>query len=304
MADVSQVADGIYRIDVGRVKDADSGNFLRYSLVYFIVSNGQTAIIDNSPAAVAPAVLEAISGLGYDPSRLSYIILTHIHLDHAGGVGMLARQFPRAKVIVHRQGAQHLIEPEKLIEGTRQAYGEKFEAEYGPILPVPEYQVQAVEDGDVIRLGGRELEIMYSPGHASHHICVYDAQTRGLFSGDSLGFLRMGNNAIIIVAGFDLDLALESIDRISIINPERIYAAHGTASREPGEFIQSVRATTRDYGDIILGAMREGKGKEEMAKRLAAYHKDHHSDTIGSSSRRFKSIIPWYLAHFKRKGAV
>lgn len=299
----AQVADGIYRIDTGRVNDS-AGDNLQYSLVHLLVSNGETAIIDTGPAAVTPAVLEAIRGLGYDPARLSCIILTHIHLDHAGGVGTLAQQLPVVKVAVHQRGARHLIDPEKLIEGTKQAYSEKFEADYGPILPVPAQQVQPVEDGNIIRLGSRELRIIYTPGHAPHHISIYDTLSQGVFSGDSLGFLNPGNNAVIIVPGFDLDLALQSIDRLKALNPKRVYAAHGTADREAGEFIQSVRNTTKDYGDIILRAMKADESLEKMAGILLRYHQEHNPDDRSTQLSRFDEIIPPYTAFFKKKGVA
>ncbi len=301
MASVTQVAEGIYRIDIGLVKTR-SGDYLGYSLVYFIVAGGETAIIDTSPAAVTPDILAAIRGIGYDPARLSHIILTHIHLDHAGGVGALAQQFPGVKVAVHKRGAGHIVKPAMLIEGTKQAYGENFEADYGPISPVPKEQVIPVDEGDIIRVGTRELKIMYTPGHAPHHICVYDSQSRGIFSGDALGYLRPGNNSVIIVAGFDLDSALDSIDRLQALNPKSIYAAHGTADREPGEFIQSVRNTTKDYGEIILEAMRAGEGEEEMERRLGVYQKAHSPDDPRDELCRVDEIIPWYIACFKRKG--
>lgn len=302
MTSVSQVADGIYRIDIGPVKAAVSGGYLGYSLVYFIVSDGETAIIDIGPAAVTPAILEAIRSIGYDPSQLSQIVLTHIHLDHAGGAGALAKQFPGVKVAVHRRGTSHIIEPARLIEGTRQAYGKNFEADYGPILPVSQEQVNTVDDGQIIRVGKRELEVLYTPGHASHHMSLYDSQSRELFSGDSLGFLHMGTNSVIIVAGFDLEQALASIDRLAALKPKRVHAAHGTAEREAGEFIQSVRATTKDYGDIILEAMKTGKGNEEMEQRLMQYQKEHNPGDPRTTLRRFDEIIPWYVAYFKRKG--
>ncbi len=302
MTSVTQVADGIYRIDIGLVKGAASGDYLGYSLVYFIAADGETAIIDTSPAAVTPAILEAIRGLGYDPARLSHIILTHIHLDHAGAVGALAQQFPGGKVAVHKRGAPHIVKPEMLIEGTRQAYGVNFEADYGPISPVPKQQVIPVDEGDIISVGSRELKVIYTPGHAPHHMCLYDSRSRGIFSGDSLGFLATGNNSVIIVAGFDLDSALASIDKLQALNPKRIYAAHGTAEREPVEFIQSVMATTRDYGDIILKAMQAGEGQEEMTRRLMTYHKEHDPDDARDTLRRFDDIIPWYIAYFRRKG--
>jgi len=310
MTDINEVVDGIYRIDFGRASGLESGERLRCSLVYFIKDGEQSAIIETSPGTVAPVILEAIGGLGYDPSKLSYIILTHIHLDHAGGVGKLAQQLPQVKVIVHQRGARHLIEPTKLIEGTRVAYGERFEADYDPILPVPEHQVRPVEDGEVIMLGERELEVIYSPGHAPHHMCIYDTKSQGLFSGDALGSLSMGKHPIIIVPGFDLDLALESIDKLSTLNLKHIYSSHGTAKREIYEFIQSVRTATNDYGDIILEAMKAGEGIEEITRRIDAYQEENsairsrstQSSQAGDIYRR--SVIPSYVAHFKKKGVI
>ena len=304
MTEITEVAEGVYRIDFGRVISPETGNRLRCSLVFFIVSDGQTALIETSPAAVTPSLFEAIGRLGYDPSELSHIILSHIHLDHAGAAGALAEQMPQVKVLVHKRGAQHLVQTAKLVEGTRQAYGEKFEDEYGAIIPVPERQVRAVDDGEVIRIGEKKLKIIYTPGHAPHHMCIFYEANQGLFSGDSLGVQMPGSNPIIIEYGFDLDATLESIDKISALKPEHIYASHGTAKREPNEFIQSVRTTTKDYGDIILQAMKNGESKEEMVRRLEAYQKEHSPPDLPPRVSRLGYIIPWYIAHFKRKGAI
>ncbi|MDP6126808.1 MAG: MBL fold metallo-hydrolase [Dehalococcoidales bacterium] len=304
MAKVSEVSDGIYLIDMGEVKGAGSKERLNCSLVYFMVDGEQTALIETSPGAVVPIVLEAIKGLGHDPARLSSVILTHIHLDHAGGVGRLAQQFPQLKVIVHEQGARHLTAPAMLITGTKQAYSEEFEADYGPIIAVPEEQVEAVKDGDTIRLGDRELKVIYTPGHAPHHMSIYDTRSQGLFSGDSLGHLTLGSNPIVIVAGFDLGLALESIDKMSDLDPRRVYASHGSSDREAAEFIRSVRATTSDYGEIILTAMKAGEDEAQMIQRLEAYNKEHDPDDKRDTRHRFEAIIPWYVAYFKKKQAV
>ena len=224
-----QLAEGIFRISERLPGVAEE------FAVYFI-NDGEGAIIEPGPASIANAVQEAADYLGIKQPK--YIIPTHIHLDHAGGVGDIAQQFPNVKIAVHKRGAGHIVKPDMLIEGTRQAYGKNFETDYGPISPVPKPQALPVDEGDVIRVGTRELKIMYTPGHAPHHISVYDSRSQGIFSGDSLGFGMMGNNSVIIVAGFDLEYALDSIDRMQALNPKRIYAAHGTAEREPGEFIK------------------------------------------------------------------
>jgi len=293
MTSVSVVADGIYQI---KMDETNPPEWLRSSGIYLIVADGQTALIETGPAVVVPGVLDAIRQLGHDPSRLSYIILTHIHLDHAGGAGTLAQQFPQLPVLVHQRGARHLIDPSRLIEGTRQAWGERFEDEYGAILPIAERQVRAVEDGDVIPLGDTELRIIYTPGHAPHHICIYETKSQGVFSGDAIG--------IMPVAGFDLDATLETIDKLSQLKPKVIFESHGTVRREIDRHLQSVRAITKAYGEIILEAMSAGEDNEKIARRLAAYQREHDHNEYLPGERRFDSIITWYVAHFKRKGVV
>ena len=225
-------------------------------------------------------------------------------LDHAGGAGTLAQQFPQLQVLVHQRGARHLVRPSKLIEGTRQAFGEKFEDEYGPILPVPEQQVRAVEDGEVILLGDRELRIIYAPGHAPHQMCIYETKSQGVFSGEALGNSPIGSSAVSPVAGFDLDSAIESIDKLSKLDPKIVFFSHGGVSREPARLMQSVRANTKAYGDIILEAMKAGEGKEQMVRRLEAYHRERVPGEYQLEEHRFDHIIPWYVAHFKRKGVA
>ena len=134
-----------------------------------------------------PDIQKAAEELGL--SRPEYIIPTHIHLDHAGGLGRLAEVFPETKIVVNRQGAKHMAEPSRLIKSTRMAFGDDFESAYGPILPVPESRLKLVRDGERLAVGSRELLIVHTPGHAGHHIAIFDTKTRGLFCGESLGLI-------------------------------------------------------------------------------------------------------------------
>jgi len=299
---ISEVTEGIYQIEIEKVKSPESLEILRCSAVYFIDSNGRTALIETGPAVVASIILNAIRQLGHDPSQLSYIILTHIHLDHAGGVGILAHQFPRVQVLVHQRGARHLVEPSKLIEGTRQAYGKRFEDEYGQILPVPESQVRAVDDGEVIQLSERELKVIYAPGHAPHQMCIYETKSQGIFSGDALGGLPIENGIVEPVAGFDLDFALESIEKLNKFNPKIIYFSHGGACREATRILQLVRVNTKAYGDIILEAMKTGETMTQIAQKLETYHREGSPGEYQIDMQNFDHIISRYIDYFRRKG--
>jgi glyoxylase-like metal-dependent hydrolase (beta-lactamase superfamily II) len=222
-------------------------------------------------------------------------------MDHAGGTGTLAQRFPQLQVLVHQRGVRHLIDPSKLNEATRQAFGDKFEDKYGPILSVPERQVRVVEDGELIPLGEKELKIIYAPGHAPHQMCIYDTKSKGIFSGEALGTSQIAGNIVEPVAGFDLDAAIETIDKLNTLDLTTVFCAHGGVSREPARLIDSVRFNTKTCGDIILDAMKAGEETEQIAQRLRTYQLERTTGENHSRERSLDYIIPWYVAHFKRK---
>ncbi|MFC2035770.1 MBL fold metallo-hydrolase [Chloroflexota bacterium] len=304
MTNVSEVADGIYQIDINGVNPPVLLGPPICSMIYFITNNGQTALIETGPAKVAPIVLDVICQLGHDPSRLSYIILTHIHLDHAGGVGTLAQQLPQLQVLVHPRGAKHLIDPSKLIEGTRQAYDTGFEDVYGPILPIPERQIHAVKDEEFISLGDKELRIIYAPGHASHQMCIYEAKNQGVFSGDVLGSPKNAIGMVKWVGGFDFDAALNTIDKLRKLNPKIVFCSHGGVNRDASKLIQSVWSNTKAYGDIILKAIRAGENNEKITQRLEAYQIKYAPSEYRPGEHQFDSIITQYTDYFKRKAVT
>jgi glyoxylase-like metal-dependent hydrolase (beta-lactamase superfamily II) len=234
-------------------------------------------------------------------SGLSYILLTHIHIDHAGGAGTLANQFAQLQVLVHQRGARHLIEPSRLIGGTRQAYGEGFESTYGTILPVPESQVRIVEDKEIILLGEKQLEIIYAPGHAPHQMCIYDKKSKSLFSGEALGIAQIENSIVEPVAGFDFDAAVETIDRLSKLDLNLVLCSHGGACWEPARLTDSVRNNTKTCGEIILEAVKSGEGKEQISNRLKTYQEEQNTGKHQLPKRSYDYIIPWYEDYFRNK---
>jgi glyoxylase-like metal-dependent hydrolase (beta-lactamase superfamily II) len=225
-------------------------------------------------------------------------------MDHAGGAGTITQKCPQLQVLVHERGARHLIDPSRLIKATRDAFGPGFEEAYGPILSLPERQVRVVNDGDIIQLGERELKIIYAPGHASHQMCIYDMKNKGIFSGEALGTPQIGNRIVEPVAGFDLDAAIETIDKLSQLDLLNVFCSHGGICREPGLLIDSVRMNTKTCGDIIFNAMKAGEGKEMIARRLKTYQTENTTGQYQSKVRDLEFIIPWYLAHFQRKNVA
>jgi glyoxylase-like metal-dependent hydrolase (beta-lactamase superfamily II) len=157
---------------------------------YIVIEGGRAAIIDHTKQGIPHMQAElATHGLSFED--VEYLIITHVHLDHAGGTGRLAQLCPNAKVLAHPKAARHLISPERIIAGSRAVYGdEMFEQLYGEIVPIPESQVRAMQDGETIAWGKRTLRFEYALGHASHHFVIYDDKSNGVFTGDMLGMGR------------------------------------------------------------------------------------------------------------------
>ena len=238
-------------------------------------------------------------------TELAYIIPTHIHMDHAGGMGELARRFPRARVLLHPRGARHAVDPSRLIEATRMVFGPDFESRYGAILPVPEEQVYVPRDGEVILVDGRELEIIYAPGHAQHHIAIFDRSVRGLFCGEALGIPvhRARPLALPSVAtpNFDEELYLSTIERLRGLEPRLLFYSHGPAvAREPETLIASVAENTRAFGDLILNALKQGESQEAIRRRLADYMADRFG--IRFDDAGLAMTVSGYTIYYQGKG--
>ncbi|MDO7653686.1 MAG: MBL fold metallo-hydrolase [Porticoccus sp.] len=186
---VENLGKGIYCIDARYIQPG-------LACCYLMVEGDDVAIIEAGTAHTAVGISEALADLGLSADSVRYIIPTHVHLDHAGGAGLLMQQYPGAQLIMHPRGARHMVNPTQLIAGSKSVYGEeKFSKLYGELIPVPEERVTTMEDGEKLELNGRELEFRHTPGHAEHHFCIWDAQSDGWFSGDTFGiaYQEMGS---------------------------------------------------------------------------------------------------------------
>ena len=174
-------AHGIHTIDTAFQRAA-------FDAAYLVVENGRGAFIDCGTNHSVPAMLAALDVAGLAPADVDWLILTHVHLDHAGGAGLLMQQLPNATLVVHPRGAPHMIDPSKLIAGATAVYGAaEIARSYGQIQPVPARRVRQIYDGETIDLAGRALLCIDTPGHARHHICVWDERSRSWFTGDTFG---------------------------------------------------------------------------------------------------------------------
>lgn len=172
---------GVFAIDTGFQRE-------QFDAAFLVVQAGRAAFVDTGTAFALPRHLQALQALGLTPQAVDWVIPTHVHLDHAGGVGQLMQACPHAKALVHPRGARHLIDPSRLWQSATGVYGaEEMARSYGELLPVPAQRIVTSTDGMVVHLAGRPLAAAHTPGHAKHHHCIWDEATRGWFTGDTFG---------------------------------------------------------------------------------------------------------------------
>lgn len=222
----------------------------------YLIASDRPCLVEPGTSGSAPIVRDALAHLGVGPAELATVVVTHIHLDHAGGVGDMADLYPEAEIVVHEKGARHLADPSRLMRSARSVYGARLDKLFGELKPTDAGRIRAVADDGVIDLGsGRRLTSHYSPGHAKHHVGLLDSGTGDLYVGDAAG-LYIPDTADMRPAtpppDFDLDLALASLEKFRGLRPQRLLFAHfgpvtevsGTLDRAAEElrlWVQTVR---------------------------------------------------------------
>ena len=181
MPELLRYDHGIYAVDSGYIRP-------RLNAVHLIVESGRVVVVDSASNACLPRVLAALHDLDLTPASVDYVFLTHVHLDHAGGAGAMMQAFPEARLVVHPRGAPHMADPTKLFAAVQAVYGaDEAHRLYGELLPVPADRILAAGDGFSFELAGRTLTCLETPGHARHHLCLLDARSGCLFTGDIFG---------------------------------------------------------------------------------------------------------------------
>lgn len=228
----------------------------------YLIMSDRPCLVEPGTAGSAPVVRRALAELGVGPADLATVVVTHIHLDHAGGVGDIAETYTGAEVVVHEKGARHLVDPERLMRSARMVYGDSLDTLFGELRPTEAHRIRAVEETGVIDLGGgRRLESHYSPGHAKHHVGLVDSQTGDLYVGDAAG-IYIPETADVRPAtpppDFDLETALESLDRFKALQPERLLFAHYGPVSEVADTLDRSAEELRVWVDAVRGARDEG----------------------------------------------
>ena len=273
--------------------------------VYLIVRD-EVALIEAGTSISAPHLIEVIKVLGIDLERVTTLILTHVHLDHAGGAGWLVEKLTHLKVWVHHRGLKHLADPSRLIESAKVLYGtvENITFLHGEILPVPRDNLVGIEDGFIPLPGGPDLQALDTPGHAHHHLSTFDPISKSLFCGEALGHYLPEYRLLypaVAPPGFDLEASRISIEKLEAVNPARIcFSQFGW--RENPEWVFSEISRQLDfYARLVKTGLDQGLDVEGICDRL--------KDSLGSQGMKnpvdvgemLLSLVLGYKIYFERQ---
>jgi glyoxylase-like metal-dependent hydrolase (beta-lactamase superfamily II) len=286
-----EVGPGITAIDTGFVRPF-------YDASHLVVEGGQAAFVDVGTALSVPGLVAVLEAKGHPLEAVEYVIVTHVHLDHAGGAGQIMRRLPGARLVVHPRGARHMIDPAKLWAGASAVYGEEaLRRNFGEPLPVARDRVIEAPDGFTLDLGGRTLVFLDTPGHARHHFCIWDEASRAFFTGDTFGLsyreFASERGAFILPTTtpvqFEPEALKASIDRLLSYAPAAMYLTHYSRVTD----VERLAARLRAEIDELVALGRAEDGKPDRAARLRsgverlflAWVKDHGSPLAPERAR-------------------
>jgi glyoxylase-like metal-dependent hydrolase (beta-lactamase superfamily II) len=259
-----RIADGVLEIDtmLGGWRRVTAGYLIEGSAPVLIETGSQTSV---------PVLLAALAQIGVGPTELAGVAVTHIHLDHAGGVGNVAQAFPSATVYVHEKGARHLADPTRLIDSAARVYVGLLDSLYGRLDPTPAERLHVLEDEEVIEVSpDRSLVAVDSPGHAKHHVGLHDSLSGVLFAGDAVG-VKLPDGGVLRPStpppDFDLDQAITSLGKFAARRPSGIALAHYGLLEQPEELLAEAEETLRQWAETAEKAYREGT---DIADALSA----------------------------------
>ncbi len=274
-------------------------------------------LVDPGPEACLDQLRDRIGELGHSLDDVRAVLLTHIHLDHATASGAIVREVPDARVYVHPRGAVHMVDPTRLLASARRLYGDELERLWGEFLPVPAESVIEVDEGDVVELGDRRLEVAYVPGHAKHHVAYYEADTATAWVGDVGGIRIPPGGPIPVTPPPDIDVEMwnASMERVLAWEPQRIVPTHFGPSDDPPAHFAHLRRDLSRWAERVRRSLEdeEGPGEPdpsrdgERARRFAEWvEADVRARMPAESVDAYKAAFGfedawWGLARYWRK---
>ena len=235
----------------------------------YVIAEEALTIVETGPSPSVKHVKKGLETLGYSLDQVKYIIVTHIHLDHAGGAGLLLKECPNAVVVVHPRGARHMADPSRLVAGARMVYGERFSELFDPVVAIPEDRLLIKDEGDTLEIGPAcTLSFLDTPGHAKHHFSIYDPVSNGMFSGDTVGIryeqlIRDGIDLFLPSTSpnqFDPAAMRQAIDRMALLDLNCIYYGHFGMTNNPVVALRQVADWLdifMEEADVVMAEQRE-----------------------------------------------
>jgi hydroxyacylglutathione hydrolase len=289
---MQSLGHGVFSVDAGYVRP-------RFDAVHLVVESDRAAVIDTGTRDAVPRTLAALEALGIAPQQVDWVVLTHVHLDHAGGAGHLMRRLPAARLAVHPRGVGHMADPAKLWAGTVAVYGrEAAEATYGEPVPVDPTRIVPLPDGATIGVAGRTLEAFDAPGHARHHVALRDDATGHVFTGDTFGIsyreLDVDGRAFAFPSStpvqFDPDALRATLRRILSLRPDAVYLTHWSKVGDVPELGADLLRRVDRYEALALDTLAaEG---EDPARLLPALERGMDALLLGEAAAHGSRLAP------------
>ncbi len=258
----------------------------------YLIRGSRPCLVETGTALSAPAVIAALDALGIDAPDLATVVVTHIHLDHAGGVGDIALAYPNAQVVVHERGARHLADPTKLVASAMRVFGPEMQRLFGPLLPTPAERLNTLAGTGSIDLGdGRRLDAFHNPGHATHHVALVDSQTGDLYTGDAAGVFVPDTEEVRPATpppDFDLDLALNSLQRMRQAAPARLLFSHFGPVTDVERVFAESEAELHYWVEQVSQAYHAGLDLEHAVAMVHEKDKQRHPQFYADPDRAKK----------------
>lgn len=278
MENITDLGGDVYEIDT------KMAGYTGITAGYLILGD-RPCLVETGTSTSAPVVRDALAALGVGPQDLSTVVVTHIHLDHAGGVGDMARFFPSAQIVVHEKGARHLADPSRLMASARMVWGDRLDTLFGELSPTEAERIVALGDTGAIDLGnGRTLNSHYSPGHAKHHVGLVDSATGDLYVGDAAGVYLPETGDLRPATpppDFDLQTALDSIALFEALGPQRLLFSHYGPVGAVKETLERSAEELRVWVDLTKQAHSEGMDLDHAVAMVRDRTKDRYQAMKG-----------------------
>jgi glyoxylase-like metal-dependent hydrolase (beta-lactamase superfamily II) len=270
----------------------------RQIAAYLVEDGGDLAVVESGPASTLPALLGAVRALGRDPEEITHVLVTHVHLDHAGGAGALLAHAPRARVYAHPVGAPHLLDPTRLLASAAQIYGDQMDALWGRTVPVPADRLVVLDDNAEVRVGRRTFAALDTPGHARHHHAYHDPDAGLVFTGDVAG-IRLGSVPYVSPPtpppDVDVDAWQHSIRRLRALEPTRLLATHFGGFADAAWHLDDLSARLDALTAWAAAQVARGAGPDELARAMRRRGHAEITAATGSAdvARAYEQAVPY-----------